>query len=154
MLIHDDNYGAVACLGVQGDGVGPGTGQVYILIATLGGNLDAVGVLSSVGADGCLNVSDGHVRTIHMLLCQRLKGLREGLVVKAEVAVAGRTTLVGDGLADGTQVMLHVHLHHLEDSLAYTSLRGVIRAGRHGWSCTGKCLAVNCVIGDTVDGTC
>ena len=87
-------------------------------------------------------------------LSQCLKGLREGLVVEAEVAVAGRPRLVGDGLADGTQVMFHVHLHHLEDSLARASLGGVVHAGRHGRSTTGKGLAVNSVIGDTIDGTC
>ena len=110
-------------------------------------------MLGGVVADGLLHIGNGDVLTVHIELSQCLKGLREGLVIEAEVAVAGRPTFVGDGLADGTQVMFHVHLHHLEDSLARTGLRRVVHAGRHGWSGTGKGLAVNSVIGDTIDGT-
>ena len=110
-------------------------------------------MLGSVVADGLLHIGNGDVLTVHIELSQCLKGLREGFVVEAEIAVAGRPTLVGDGLADGTQVMFHVHLHHLEDSLARAGLGGVVHAGRHGRSSTGKGLAVNCVIGDTIDGT-
>ena len=110
-------------------------------------------MLCSVVADGLFHIGDGDVLTIDIQLSQCLKGLREGLVVEAEVAVAGRTTLVGDGLADGTQVMLHVHLYHLEDGLADTSLSGVVHAGRHGGSGTGISLAVESVVRDTIDGT-
>ena len=110
-------------------------------------------MLCSVFADGSLNIRDGDILTFDIEFSQSLQRLRKGLVVEAEVAVAGRTTLVGDGLADGTEVMLHVFLYELEDRLADTSLSGVIHTGRHGWSTTGISLAVESVIRDTIDGT-
>ena len=153
VLSDDDDDGAVTGKGVEGDGVGPGAGEIDILIAALGGNRDAGGVLGSVVADGLLHIGDGHVLTFHIEFSQCLQCLREGFVVEAEVAVGRRAILVGDGLADGAQVMLHVHLYHLEDGLTDAGLGAVVRTGGHGGSGTGVGLAVEGVIRDTVDGT-
>ena len=74
-------------------------------------------------------------------------------MVEAVVAVARRTVLCSDRLADGAQVELQVHLDELENSLTDASLGGVEHAGGHGWSTTGISLAVENIIGDTIDGT-
>ena len=110
-------------------------------------------MLCSVGADSGLHLGDGYVCTFYILLCQSLQCRIQALLVEAVVAVAGRAVLGGDGLADGAQVMLHVHLDELEDGLAGAGLSGVIRAGGHGWRTAGEGFAVLTVIGDTVDGT-
>ena len=88
-------------------------------------------MLSSIGADGSLYFGDGHIQTVNVLLCQRLERQGQGLVVEAVVAVAGRSVLGRDGLTDGAQVELQVHLDELEDSLTDTSLGGAVRTGGH-----------------------
>ena len=153
MLIHDDDDGAVASRSIEGDGCRPGPSEVHILITTLGGNLDRGGVLCSVGADSGLNIGDGHIGTANILLGQRMESQGQGLAVDAVVAVAGRTVLAGDGLTDGAQVVLQVHLDELKDSLTDASLGGVEHTGWNGWSTTGIGFAVESVIRDTIDGT-
>ena len=63
MLVDDDNHGAVACEGVEGDGSRPRTSEVHLAITALGGDLDRGGMLCSVVADSLLYIGDGDVLT-------------------------------------------------------------------------------------------
>ena len=92
-FVNDDDDCAVAREGVEGDGLRPGASEVHLAVAALGGNLDGGGMLSSVGANSGLHISDSHVCTVNKLFCQCLKGQGQRLVVEAVVAVARRTVL-------------------------------------------------------------
>ena len=160
MFIHNDDHGAVASQGVQSDGLGPRASEVHLAVAALGGNLDRGGMLCSVVADSLLHIGDGHVLTSAVEFSQRSEGSSESLAVETVVAVAGTAVTLGSkGLADGTQVILQVHLHHLEDGLTELSLGRVVHAGRHVGSTTGVGNATTNIIGDTINrnrgtGTC
>lgn len=99
-------------------------------------------MLRSVVANRLLHIGDGHILTVHILLSQGLQRQCQPLLVQTVVAVARRTVLGSDGLADGPQVELHMHLHHLEDGLTHLRLRIGVSAGRHRGSASGKRLAV------------
>ena len=111
-------------------------------------------MLSSVVADGLFHIRDGHVLASAVEFCQRVQCSRQTLVVEAVVAVGGTTVALGrEGLLDGAQVVLQVHLDHLEDGLTLLGLGRVIRAGRHVGGTAGVGNATTNIIGDTVDGT-
>ena len=111
-------------------------------------------MLSSVVADSLFHIGDGHVLTSAVEFGQRGERSRQGLAVHAVVAVAGTAVTLGrEGLLDGAQVVLQVHLHHLEDSLTEFRLGGVVNTGGHVRSTTGVGYATTNIIGDTIDGT-
>ena len=154
ILGHDDDDGAVASVGVEGDGGRPLTGEIDILVAAERGDADGGGVLGSVSCDGGLHVSDAHVVTGHETLGQCVEGAVEGLGVERVVAVGGSAVaLWGDGLTDGAQMELEVHLDEGEDGLALAGRRGAVGADRHGWGGTDVGFSVAGYVGDTVDGT-
>ena len=64
-------------------------------------------------------------------------------MVETVVAVAGTAVLGRDGLTDGAQMELQVHLDELEDCLTDTSLGGAVSTGGHVRSRTGgyKCYS-------------
>ena len=154
ILIHDDDDRAVAGEGVEGNGIGPVTSEVDFCITTLRGNLDRGGVLLCVGADGGLHVGDGDILALHIELSQGFEGFAKGLAVERVVAVGGAAVALGcESLLDGTQVVLEVHLDHLEDGLTELRCRGVIGTRRHGGCRTGVGDTVAGYVRDTVDGT-
>ena len=154
MLVDNDDDGAVACEGVEGDGSRPRASEVHLAITALGGDLDRGGMLCSVVADSLLYIGDGDVLTGAVEFSQRGECSRECLAVEAVVSV-GRTavTLGGERLADSTEVVLQVHLNHLEDGLTQLCLGGVVNTGGHVRSTTGVGYATTNIIGDTIDGT-
>ena len=77
-------------------------------------------MLSRVGADGRLDIGDSHVQAVHILLCQRLQSRVQALLVQAVVAVAGRSRLRRDGLADGAQVQLQYWWKGIGTSAVYS----------------------------------
>ena len=88
----------------------------------------------SVVADSLLHIVDGHVLTGAVEFSQRGERSGETLAVQTVVSVAGTAVpLGGEGLAYGTQVVLKVHLNHLEDSLTELSLGCVVHFGGHVW---------------------
>ena len=112
-------------------------------------------MLGSVVADSLFHIIDCHVLTAAVELSQRGERSCETFAVETVIAVGGTAIpLGGEGLADGAQVILQVHLHHLEDSLTKLCLGCVIHAGRHGWSSTGVGYATTNIIGYTINGTC
>lgn len=52
ILGHDDDDGAVASVGVEGDGGGPLTGEIDLLVAAERGDADGGGMLGSEGSGG------------------------------------------------------------------------------------------------------
>jgi len=112
-------------------------------------------MIGSIGADGCLDVGNGDIGTSQILVSQGFKGQRESLAVQIVVAVGGAAIVLGcEGLLDGALVVLHVHLHELEDGLALLGRRGVVSADGHGGCASGVGDAVAGYIRDTIDGAC
>ena len=97
---------------------------------------------------------DCHILTSHIPFRQWSQRHCERLAVHRVIAVRSSTIPAGSKrLLDGTMVILHVHLHHLEDSLSLFRFRSLIHAGRHGRSTTDISHAVTGYIRDTIDGT-
>ena len=91
-------------MSVWGDGVGPGIGEVTLLIATQATDTDAGGMLGSVGADGVLHVSDGNVASSHIGVSERVESSGQTLVIEGVVAVGRATVSLGrEGLLDGAK---------------------------------------------------
>ena len=111
-------------------------------------------MFGGVGCDGGLHLGEGDVLASHQAVGQRFEGLGQSLAVHRIVAVHGAAVALGcESLADGAQVILEVHLHHLEDSLALQRGRGAISPDGHRGSGTDVSLSVACYVCDTVDGT-
>ena len=88
-------------MSVWGDGVGPGIGEVNLLIATQATDTDAGGML---GSDGVLHVSDGNVASSHIGVSERVESSGQTLVIEGVVAVGRATVSLGrEGLLDGAK---------------------------------------------------
>ena len=84
-------------------------------------------MLSGISTDGGLHLGDGDVLASQILFGQGIESQAQSLAIHRVIAVA-RTSVAlrGEGLADGTQVILQVHLDHLEDRLTLQSRRSLI----------------------------
>ena len=82
VLSNDDDDGAVSGKGVEDNLLRPGAGEIDILIATLGSNLDAGGVISGIVCDGSLNIGDGDILASDVGFGKGLKGKSKGLGIE------------------------------------------------------------------------
>jgi chorismate synthase len=102
VFCNEDDHGVVARACLERDGVGPWTGEMDHVVATLRGDGDSLGVSGCIIGDGLLHLTDGNDLASAVLIGQGAQGDCQRLAVQRVVAVGGGAiTLGGDSLIDG-----------------------------------------------------